>query len=277
MDLTLADAHDRLAQVGATAIPVAEWDDGLARAVQRSLAELFLLNPDDDVDGQPGRRTKGALSLFRAGVGLAAADGIDATAARALIQHSGDRAAFIGTPKVQIQPDFSFRRGQNAANRQASAEALIAAAKAADYTRPQIAYLLATAEHESAGFQTLEEFDSGQKYEGRKDLGNTEPGDGPRFKGRGYVQLTGRNNYRSYANRTGIKLVDLPVIPMNWAAFSVYVIVDGMQRGAYTGKRLDQFVNATKQDFRNARRVVNGVDQADRIAGLAETWLAKLS
>ncbi len=47
-------------------------------------------------------------------------------------------------------------------------------------------------------------------YEGRKDLGNTEPGDGERFAGRGYIQLTGRANYASYGAELGIPLVDTP-------------------------------------------------------------------
>lgn len=273
--MELQEAHEILRGVN-QARPIAEWDTPLATAVQRGLAEVYLLNPSDDVDGKFGKRSLGAWKLFREASGLEPADAIGPTSSGRLVQASSDREAFIGKPLVKVQPDFEFRRGQSAANRQRSADAIIEAARAQGLTTPQIAYVLATAEHESAGFSTLEEIASGIKYEGRADLGNTQPGDGPRFKGRGYVQLTGRGHYTSYGKRSGIRLVNLPVILMNWASLSVYVIVDGMMRGAYTGRRLDQFVNGSKQDFREARRVVNKLDKADKIAKQAREWLERL-
>jgi peptidoglycan hydrolase-like protein with peptidoglycan-binding domain len=274
--VTLEEAHAVLAGITA-ARPTSEWDEELAFAVQRALGALYLLNPNDDVDGDAGPRTRGAWALFAAHARLAGGGGgIDPAGARSLIDASTTPAGFIGVPKVPLLPDFEFRRAKRTANQQLSVAALIEAATAQKLTKPQIAYVLATAEHESDRFATLEEYASGAAYEGRGDLGNSRPGDGRLFKGRGYVQLTGRNNYREYGKRTGIHILELPYILMNWASLSVFVIIDGMMSGAYTGRRLDQFVNNNGQDFRNARRVVNGLDQADKIAAQARAWLARL-
>lgn len=65
-----------------------------------------------------------------------------------------------------------------------------------DTQRRQAAFLAQIA-HESGSLRYVRELADGTAYEGRVDLGNTEPGDGPRFKGRGLIQITGRANYRA--------------------------------------------------------------------------------
>lgn len=69
---------------------------------------------------------------------------------------------------------------------------------------------LAQLAHESAELRYMEEIASGAAYEGRTSLGNTQSGDGKRFKGRGPIQLTGRDNYTRYGQLLGLDLVNNP-------------------------------------------------------------------
>lgn len=72
------------------------------------------------------------------------------------------------------------------------------------------AHFLAQCAQESDGFRTTREYASGAEYEGRKDLGNTQAGDGVRFKGRGLIQTTGRHNYVEGRDALGVDIVSHP-------------------------------------------------------------------
>lgn len=76
----------------------------------------------------------------------------------------------------------------------------------------RLAHFMGQCAHESGGFRYMEEIASGAAYEGRKDLGNTQAGDGKRYKGRGPIQLTGRANYRAFGREVGIDFEAHPEI-----------------------------------------------------------------
>jgi hypothetical protein len=138
----------------------------------------------------------------------------------------------------------------------------------------QIAYIIGTAQHESR-LTPIPEEASGAAYNGREDLGNTQAGDGPRFKGRGYVQLTGRTNYAKYSKLTGVDLVSNPDKALD-PSISAFVLVHGMKTGGFTGVKLGDYIGGGKADFEGARAIVNGSDRASLIAGYARQWQTKL-
>jgi hypothetical protein len=137
------------------------------------------------------------------------------------------------------------------------------------------AYILGTAHHETDAWRTLSEYASGAAYEGREDLGNTKRGDGVRFKGRGFVQITGRKNYTDWAKRLGVDIVTNPLLasmPKNAAL----ILVDGMTLGTFTGYKLADYFTRDKADWLYARRIVNKLDKALLIAGHAKLFLRAL-
>lgn len=135
----------------------------------------------------------------------------------------------------------------------------------------QIAYVFATAQHESLFGRFMMEIASGSAYEGRLDLGNTVSGDGRRFKGRGFVQITGRRNYTQWARKLGIDFVSNPekvAVPETAAI----ILVRGMRDGNFTTLKLSDFIVGDRQNFLGARRIINGEDRARDIKEIAQAY-----
>ena len=143
-----------------------------------------------------------------------------------------------------------------------------------DGSRMSLAYLLATTKHETADtMQPIHErgakayfakYEPGTSID--RNLGNTIKGDGYRFRGRGYVQITGRANYAKAGKKLGRDLIAKPddaLLP-DVAAF---ILIRGCIEGWFTGKKLGDYTN-----FYNMRRVVNGTDKAPLIASYADIF-----
>lgn len=141
-----------------------------------------------------------------------------------------------------------------------------------------IAYMFATIKHECANAwipvtergnrSYFDKYETGTAIGAR--LGNTEPGDGFLYRGRGYVQITGRRNYTLLGQKLhmGQALAKEPDLALSQDV--AYKIMSyGMRNGTFTGRKLSQFIGPGQCDYKNARKIINGLDQADRIASYA--------
>lgn len=149
-----------------------------------------------------------------------------------------------------------------------------------DTERRKLAYCLATFKWETA--HTMRPIDErgGNAYFNKrygpdtkvgKILGNTKPGDGALFHGRGFVQITGRNNYTKAKKLTGVDLIADPNRAKD-PEVAYQIAIQGMTDGWFTGRKLSHYFVNEIADYINARKIINGLDQADKIAELARGY-----
>ncbi len=154
-----------------------------------------------------------------------------------------------------------------------------------------LAYMLATAYHETAfTMQPVREtlattdaraveilqaaFDAG-KLPWVKTRYWLADEDGRHWIGRGLVQLTHRRNYEAMSAATGLDLVADPDRAMDMDV-AIRILFAGMQDGAFTGHRLSDFFNAEREDWVQARRIINGLERAERLGELGRMFHAAL-
>ena len=137
-----------------------------------------------------------------------------------------------------------------------------------------VSYILATVQWETnRTFRPIEEIGKGRG----KTYGIPHPKTGKVYYGRGYPQLTWYDNYERFTrilNSRGynVDLVNKPEQALD-PQISAQVLVIGMKEGKFTGRDLDDYFNDSKEDWYNARKIVNGIDKAVVIKDIAlETY-----
>ncbi len=155
----------------------------------------------------------------------------------------------------------------------------------------EVSYMLATVRHEAYYFPRGEYFSDRPEvgdlsYFNRydpvrastekrrltaKENGNTQEGDGYRYRGRGCVHLTWKNNYQKFSD---LLSHDFVVDPDAAARFehSVPIMIVGMTKGMFTGKKLTDYFSSSKVDYVSARRIINALYEAELIASYAERF-----
>lgn len=129
----------------------------------------------------------------------------------------------------------------------------------------QVAYIFSTAYHETARtMEPIAEYGCGAGHE----YGQPDPETGECYYGRGYVQLTWKDNYAHQGDKCGMPFVEEPDLVMEMT-HAAHILFEGMLDGDFTGVSVGDYINETQCDYVNARRVVNGTDCADQIAAYA--------
>ncbi|WP_247997259.1 hypothetical protein [Brucella tritici] len=140
---------------------------------------------------------------------------------------------------------------------------LIEAGRKHGLLRNQMAYVLATAYHETAHTMKPILEKGGDKYLRSKKYWP--------FVGRGYVQITWRSNYERASKELGVDFVKKPELLLK-PEYAAPIIIAGMVEGWFTSKKLSDYITLQRSDFKSARKIVNGTDKAELIAGYAKDY-----
>ncbi|UPG92210.1 peptidoglycan-binding protein [Luteibacter aegosomaticola] len=203
--------------------------------------------------------TDSAVRQWQSGVGLVA-DGIVGPYCQSVLGMIGLRPTAVPLTLDAVKRLFPVTKVSNIARYLCYVAAALNVEGLTD--RPMICAALGTIRAETEGFVPIPEFPSHfnttpgmppfSAYDGRKDLGNTQPGDGALYRGRGFVQLTGRANYHAYAAKIGL---DIEAMPDLACAPEVAAVLLAVFLGDVAVKIRARLA---ANDFAGARKLVNG-------------------
>ena len=236
------------------ATPLDQLDEMQISELQIALSQLGY--PVGDIDGLLGPKTRNAWAEFITDEVAGKPYFIDLTAVKALqgkLDELGEGQGY----------DFSSKEGITEAIKSQCAAQKIG-------LKSQMAYVLATAEWETnKTFKPVKEAYWLSEDWRRENL-RYYP-----YYGRGYVQLTWKNNYAKYSQILGVDLINNPDLAMDHD-IALFVLVHGFKTGTFTGRKITDYINEGGADFINARRCINGTDHAHDIARLAEKHMQSL-
>lgn len=235
-----------------TSQPLNELKEAQLKEVQSELSQLGY--PVGAVDGLIGPKTRTAWAEFKTDI---------------LEGHP----EFIGPDSIQklqmmLNTDTSAGKVHDFSTKQGTIDAIRWECKSQGIGLPtQMAYVLATTEWETAKtFKPVREaFWKTEAW--RKKNFRYYP-----YYGRGFVQLTWKNNYQTYSDLLGVNMVKDPDKALD-PNVALFVLVHGFKVGTFTGRKITDYINNNKTDFLNARRCINGMDKAANIASLAKKYL----
>lgn len=136
-----------------------------------------------------------------------------------------------------------------------------------------LAYMLATVHHETdKTMRPIKEYGRGRG----KPYGIRDKTTGKVYYGRGFVQLTWKYNYEKMSEVVHADLVRQPELALDLTNATT-ILFYGMMHGSFTGKKLEDYFNPSKEDWINARRIINGLDKANLIAAYGKQYYAAIS
>ena len=235
--------------------PINQLTEEQIKELQIALSHLGY--PVGDIDGLIGPKTRNAWAEFKTDVFQGNPDLIGPGS----IETLQEKLDNIGEGKIH---DFSTKEGTIAAIKwECKAQGI--------GLNTQIAYVLATTKWETAQtFKPVKEAFWLSEDWRREHLKKYYP-----YYGRGYVQLTWKNNYQKYSQILGVDLVNNPDEALK-ENIALFILVHGFKTGTFTGRKITDYIDSSKTDFLNARRCINGTDHAHDIADFAKQYLSTL-
>lgn len=186
---------------------------------------------------------------------------------------------------VALTPDSSGRYSTSPSTADETTRKLLTEAHKQGITDKHfLAYILATVQYETNYGTFMTELANGWAYDISvnvglaQELGNTNPGDGPLFRGRGYVQITGRSNYQKFSDLLGIDLITNPEQLASDKDLAALVSTYGMINGSFRIHKLEDYYTEGVYNFDGARDIINGdFYNSHWVTAIAQKYLSVLS